>query len=133
MDCLFCKIIAGEIPAFKIYEDAESVAILDVHPRAPGHTMVLPKHHSQNVIELPAEKLGPVFTAVQKVAKKLRDVLDCDGLTVGINQGRVSGQMVDHLHIHLIPRWKDDGGTSIHSVVDNPPKESFEIIFNKLK
>ena len=131
--CLFCKIITGQIQAYKIYEDDNAVAILDVHPRAPGHTMVLSKTHAENILDLPNSDVGPVFTAVKKVAKKLKDVLNCDGLTIGINHGRVSGQLVDHLHIHVIPRWQDDGGKSIHSVVDNPSKETLEETYKKLK
>ena len=133
MDCIFCKIVSKEIPAEIIYEDADSVAMLDIHPRAPGHTMVVPKEHASNLAALSDEKVGPVFLAVQSVARKLKDVLKCDGLTIGINQGRVSGQTVDHLHIHLMPRWQNDGGGSVHSVVDNPPKESLDQIRNKLK
>lgn len=133
MGCLFCKIIKKEIAAQIIYEDDKTIAILDIHPRAPGHTMVLPKYHSPNILELPNEEVGSVFETVQKVAKHIKEVLSCDGLTVGINHGRASGQLVDHLHIHIIPRWINDGGTSIHSVVDNPPKENLEETFNKLK
>lgn len=132
MDCLFCKIIAKEIPSYIIYEDADALAVLDIQPRAPGHTMVLPKVHAATILELPGEKIGPVFAAVKAVAQKLKDVLSCDGLTIGINHGRVSGQLVDHLHIHLMPRWKDDGGLSIHSVVSNTPREPLEIIYKKL-
>ena len=133
MDCLFCKIIKGDIRAYKIYEDNNAVAILDVQPRAPGHTMVLSKTHAENILDLPDGNIGPVFTAVKKVAKKLKDVLNCDGLTIGINHGRVSGQLVDHLHIHIIPRWQNDGGKSIHSVVNNEPKESLEEMYKKFK
>ena len=132
MDCLFCKIINKEISAHTIYEDGEVIAVLDIHPRAPGHVMVLPKTHSENILDLPDKKIGPLFEAVKKIAKRLKDVLKCDGLTIGINQGRASGQMIDHLHIHLIPRWQNDGGSSIHSVVNNPPKEGLEDIRKKL-
>ena len=133
MDCLFCKIINKKIPAEIIYEDKDALAFLDIHPRAPGHTMVVPKEHAPNLAELSDEKMEPVFLAVKLVAKRLKDVLKCDGLTIGINQGRVSGQAVDHLHIHLMPRWQGDGGGSVHSVVDNPPKESLEEMYYKLK
>lgn len=133
MDCLFCKIIKGSIQAYKIFEDNETIVILDAHPRAPGHAMVLSKAHAENIFDLPDEKIGAVFGVVKTIAKRIKDVLKCDGLTIGINHGRVSGQMVDHLHIHLIPRWQNDSGSSIHSVVNNPPKESLEEIYKKLK
>lgn len=124
MDCLFCKIIKKEIKAEIVYEDKETIAILDVHPKAPGHTMVLPKAHSDNLLDLPNEKIGPVFQAVKKVAEMLKKSLKPDAFTIGINNGKYSGQLIDHLHVHIIPRWRGDGGKSIHSVVDNLPKES---------
>jgi len=119
-DCLFCKIVNKEINAEIVYEDQETLAILDVHPRAPGHTMVLSKVHAENILDLPEEKIGPVFLAVKKVTGLLKEKHRPDGFTIGINQGRASGQAVDHLHIHIIPRWHDDKGGSIHSVVNNP-------------
>lgn len=131
-DCLFCKIIRAEIPAHLIYEDPCAIAVLDAHPRAPGHSIILPKKHAETIIDLPDEDLRPTFLAVKTVAKKLKTMLHCDGLTIGINQGRVSGQMIDHLHIHVIPRWATDGGSSIHSVVSNPPKDPLAVIAKKI-
>jgi|SRR3989344_4167601 len=130
MDCLFCKIIKKEIPAKVIFENEAAVAVLDIHPRAPGHTVVLPKHHAPVLIELTDEHVGPVFLAVKAVAKKLKNVLNYDGLTIGINQGREAGQEVDHLHIHLIPRWKNDGGGSIQSIVNNQAKIDTSKLWN---
>ncbi len=132
MDCLFCKIANKEIPAQIIYESADATAVLDVNPRAPGHTMVLPKVHAKNILELPGEKIEEVFKAVKEVTNLLDKKLKPDGFTIGINHGKVSGQTVEHLHIHVIPRWNGDGGGSIHSVVDNSPKESLEEIKNKI-
>lgn len=122
MDCLFCKIIKKKIPSKIIYENEAAIAVLDIHPRAPGHTVVLPKHHAPILVELTDEHVGPVFLAVKEITKKLKTVLNCDGLTIGINQGRQAGQEIDHLHIHLIPRWGDDGGGSVQSIVNNPNK-----------
>ncbi len=132
MDCLFCKIANKEIPAQIIYESADATAVLDVNPRAPGHTMVLPKVHAKNILELSGEKIEGVFKAVKEVTNLLDKKLKPDGFTIGINHGKVSGQTVEHLHIHVIPRWNGDGGGSIHSVVDNSPKESLEEIKNKI-
>ncbi|MFH1346628.1 MAG: HIT family protein [Spirochaetota bacterium] len=132
MDCLFCKIANKEIPAQIIYESVDATAVLDVNPRAPGHTMVLPKIHAANILELPDEKIGGVFKAVKETTDLLNKKLKSDGFTIGINHGKVSGQTVEHLHIHVIPRWTGDGGGSIHSVVDNGSKESLEEIKNKL-
>ncbi len=130
--CLFCKIVAKEIPAYVVYEDKKTVAFLDIMPRSPGHTMVIPKYHSPNFLELPAEEVTPLFLAVKKVADILMAKLKPDGLTVGINQGRASGQEVDHLHVHLMPRWKGDNGHAVQLVVNNKPKESLTEIQKKI-
>lgn len=132
MDCLFCKIIKKEVAANAIYEDDHALAILDVHPRAPGHALVLPKVHAATILDLPEEELGPVFSAVRTVTEKLRRALAPDGFTIGINHGKTAGQAVEHLHIHIIPRWAGDGGSSIHGVVENPSNESVEQIAEKI-
>ncbi|TRZ64381.1 MAG: HIT family protein [Spirochaetia bacterium] len=132
MDCLFCKIANKEIPAQIVYENADATAVLDVNPRAPGHTMILSKVHAGNILELPDGKIEGVFKAVKETTGLLNKKLKPDGFTIGINHGKVSGQTVEHLHIHVIPRWTGDGGGSIHSVVDNRPKESLEEVKNKL-
>lgn len=132
MDCLFCKIINKEIPAEIIYEDGETLAILDIQPRSPGHTMILPKVHAENIIDLPEGKIKGVFIAARKAAALLEKSLRPDGFTIGINHGKVSGQTVDHLHIHIMPRWHGDSGGSVHDVVNNPPKESLKDIKNKI-
>lgn len=133
MDCLFCKIIKKEISAEIIYEDSVSMVVLDVYPRSPGHAMILPKNHAENILDLADEEIGGVFKAVKKVVAILNESLKPDGFTIGINHGKVSGQIIDHLHIHVMPRWRGDGGDSIHSVVDNPPKETLEEIKKKIK
>jgi len=132
VDCLFCKIANKEIPAQIVYENADATAVLDVNPRAPGHTMILSKVHAGNILELPDGKIEGVFKAVKETTGLLNKKLKPDGFTIGINHGKVSGQTVEHLHIHVIPRWTGDGGGSIHSVVDNRPKESLEEVKNKL-
>jgi histidine triad (HIT) family protein len=132
MQCLFCKIIKKEIPAEIIYKDDKTMAILDINPRSPGHTMILPKIHAENILDLPEEKIEGVFKAVKKVTELLNKSLKPDGFTIGINHGKISGQVIDHLHIHIIPRFKDDGGGSVHSVVNNPPKESLNKIKNQI-
>ncbi len=128
MDCLFCKIIKREIPAAVVYENESVLGILDVNPRAPGHTMILPKVHAENMLDLPNGVILPVFSAVKEMTEILRKAFSPDGFTIGINHGRVSGQSIDHLHVHIIPRWFTDGGGSVHSVVMNPPRESLDEI-----
>jgi len=132
MNCLFCKIANKEIPAEIIYEDAKTVAILDINPRAPGHTMVIPRIHAETLLDLPENEVGPLFSAVKKVTGLLKTALKSEGFTIGINHGKISGQVVDHLHIHIIPRFKNDGGGSIHSVVNNPPEKPLSEIKSEI-
>jgi histidine triad (HIT) family protein len=117
-DCLFCKIGKKEIPSEVIYEDVSALAFLDIHPLTPGHTLVIPKVHAENMLDLTNEAVGPVFLAVKKVTEQIQRALAPRGFTIGINHGKISGQAVDHLHIHVIPRYLSDGGGSMHSVVE---------------
>ncbi len=132
MDCLFCKIANKEIPSEIIYEDDKALAFLDIFPRAIGHTVVIPKSHAENILDLDDSMVGPVFLTAKRVTDILNKSLKPDGFTIGINHGAVSGQAVDHLHIHIIPRYANDNGGSIHGVVNNPPKESIKNIRNKI-
>ncbi len=134
MDCIFCKIISKAIPVeAMIYESDFAVGVLDIHPIAPGHTMILPKVHAETILDLPDAALEGVFRAVKETTARLKEVLLPQGFTIGINHGRVSGQTIDHLHIHIIPRWENDGGKSIHSVVQNPPQESVEAMAKRIR
>lgn len=132
MDCIFCKIAKGEIPAEVVYEDAGAVGILDLSPRALGHTMVIPKSHAENILGVPAGEVGPLFRAVQGIVGLLERALHPDGFTIGVNHGKASGQAVDHLHVHVIPRWHGDGGGSVHSVVENPPTEPLAAVRKRI-
>ena len=98
MDCIFCKIISGEIPCKKVYEDEKTLAFLDIQPKAPGHTVVIPKKHYINILDCPKEVLAAVIYTVQRVAKKYTAV------NVINNSGAKAGQEVFHLHFHVIPR-----------------------------
>ena len=131
--CIFCKIASGEIPAEKIFETEHAVAFLDIMPRAPGHTMVIPKIHAENLSDLPREEIGPYFEACQRATDLIKKALTPDGFTLGMNYGRVSGQEVDHLHFHILPRWQGDGGHSLQSVVSNKPTEDVKIIAEKIR
>jgi histidine triad (HIT) family protein len=133
MSCLFCKISKKEIPSEIVYEDDKTLAFLDIFPRSAGHTVVIPKFHAENIMALPDDLAGPTLLTVKKVTDILNKTLKPQGFTIGVNHGRVSGQMVDHLHIHVIPRYDGDGGGSIHSVVNNPPKESLKEIIHRIK
>jgi histidine triad (HIT) family protein len=131
-DCLFCKIIEKKIPAYIIYEDEHALAFLDITPRAPGHSLVIPKQHAPRIVDLPDPEVGPLFLAVKRVGEMLMKGLAPDGVTIGMNQGRAGGQEVDHLHVHLMPRFHGDNGHAIQAVVNNPPKEDVEDIQKKI-
>ena len=131
-DCLFCKIIKKQIPAKVVYEDDHAMAFLDIMPRTPGHTMVILKVHTPNLLELPDGEVGPLFLAVKHVAALLSKALAPDGITIGVNQGRASGQEVDHLHVHLMPRFHGDGGGAVQSLVNAKPKESIDATLEKI-
>lgn len=133
LDCLFCKIANGMIPAEKVYEDAAVFAFLDIEPKAPGHTVVIPKAHAENILNLSQDAIGPFFTAVKKITGIVEKALKPDGFTLGINHGKAAGQAIDHLHFHIIPRWRDDGGRSLHAVVNNPAKEKLEVVAKKIR
>lgn len=132
MDCLFCKIGKKEIPSKVVYEDEHTLAFLDMHPHAPGHSVIIPKSHAENILDLKEGEVGPLFLAVKKVTSILQKNLSPKGFTIGMNHGRISGQSVDHLHVHVLPRYEGDGGGSLHGVVKNPPRESLEEMHKKL-
>ena len=119
MDCLFCKIAAGEIPCFKIYEDDKTMAFLDVFPCADGHTLVIPKKHSTAFAEMTPEEAGILFEAVNKVSKQIMEKMETvTGLTIGMNTYESAGQTVMHTHVHIFPRENDDGGGTTHSIIN---------------
>ncbi|OIO18655.1 MAG: HIT family protein [Candidatus Magasanikbacteria bacterium CG_4_10_14_0_8_um_filter_32_14] len=125
-NCIFCKIIAGEIPNYTLYEDDFTLAFLDITPRAKGHTLVIPKVHAENLLELDESHVKNLLLAVKKAQEKLDKVLKPDGYNIGWNHGEAGGQVVPHLHIHIMPRYVGDGGTNMHAIVNNPGSESVE-------
>ena len=107
-NCIFCKIIAGEIPSATVYEDDDVKAILDVNPAARGHVIVLPKKHASDVFSIPDEDLSKAICVAKKVAAALKEAYKCDGVNILQNNGEAAGQTVFHLHIHVIPRFEGD-------------------------
>lgn len=108
-DCIFCKIAAGEIPSKTLYEDENFRVILDLGPATKGHALILPKNHAANLFELPEEDAAKVLCVAKKVAGMMKNKLGCGGLNLVQNNGAVAGQTVSHFHIHVIPRYEDDG------------------------
>lgn len=109
MDCIFCKIIKKEIPADFVYENDKSVAFLDIAPVNKGHTLVVPKNHSENMLTATDEELTNIIITVKKVAKAVISAVKADGWNLGVNNGASAGQAVMHAHFHIIPRFNDDG------------------------
>ena len=107
-DCIFCKIVAREAEATIVYEDPETLSFLDVHPLNPGHTLVIPKKHYANMLEMPTDEAGRVFATVAKVMKSVRKVSGADGISVGQSNGKAASQEVFHMHVHIIPRFNHE-------------------------
>ncbi len=105
--CVFCEIVAGAAPAFLVLDDGEAMGFLDVRPVFPGHVLVAPREHHETLVDLPAARVGPFFTSVQRVAGAVETALGAGGTFVAVNN-RVS-QSVAHLHVHVVPRTKGDG------------------------
>lgn len=108
-NCIFCKIIAGEIPSHTLYEDEMFKVILDVGPATKGHALILPKNHYANLYELPEEDAAQAIKLAKKMMINMTNKLNCDGFNIVQNNGEVAGQTVFHFHMHLIPRYKNDG------------------------
>ncbi len=106
-NCIFCKIIAGEIPSNTIYEDDEFKVILDLAPAAKGHALILPKEHYADIYEIDEEVAGKAMKLAKKLAIHMTEVLGCDGFNILQNNHEVAGQTVFHFHMHLIPRYKE--------------------------
>ena len=108
-NCIFCKILKNEIPSSTVYEDDKFRAIMDIGPVAKGHVILLAKEHAANLLEADDELLSAALPAVKKVAKAVKKTVGCDGINILQNNGEEAGQTVFHLHIHVIPRNKEDG------------------------
>ena len=109
MDCIFCKIIAGEIPAVTVLDEELVLAFMDINPSSPGHMLVVPKKHAENIFEISETDLAAVMKAVKRCATAVKEALKAEGVTVLQLNGKASDQIVPHLHIHIIPRWQNDG------------------------
>ncbi len=108
-DCLFCKIIRGDLPSYKIYEDEHVLAILDIHPINAGHTLVMPKNHATNIFDIGKADWATVSEAVRFLSIAIEKALQADGVNIAMNNREHAGQVVPHPHVHIIPRFKNDG------------------------
>ncbi|OGF30929.1 hypothetical protein A2533_03400 [Candidatus Falkowbacteria bacterium RIFOXYD2_FULL_35_9] len=109
MDCLFCKIVKGEIPCYKVYENDSVMAFLDINPINPGHVLVIPKEHFVNIEKTTQKVWLEIMLAVKKIIPEVLVVSKAQAFNLNINNGKIAGQEVDHLHVHIMPRFENDG------------------------
>lgn len=108
-DCIFCKIVAGDIPSYKVAENDLAYAFLDIHPANPGHTLVIPKRHAENVFETTPEEWHAMADLTRTLSIAIEKATDADGLNIKMNNREHGGQDVMHAHVHIVPRFKGDG------------------------
>ena len=109
MDCIFCKIVAGEMPSYKVYEDDKVYAFLDIFPVSAGHTLVVPKNHATNIFDIAPEDWAAVSEVARKLSIAIDEAVGADGVNIAMNNREHAGQQVHHPHVHIIPRFKGDG------------------------
>ena len=108
-DCVFCKIIDGKLPCYKIYEDDNMLAFLDIAPVHKGHCLIIPRQHRVDFPDLPDDLMGHFFTTTKRIAEAVKAAVNADAYNIGMNVGKEAGQIVMHAHLHVIPRYKGDG------------------------
>lgn len=119
-DCIFCKIIAGEIPSSKVYEDEKVLAFLDISQVTPGHTLVVPKQHFRNLLEMDADSASQLFARVPDIARKVMKATGAKGMNILNNNEEIAGQTVFHTHVHLAPRYDETDGLQISFEAHEP-------------
>ena len=130
-NCVFCMIVAGDIPSMRVYEDEDCIATLDIGPANPGHTLIIPKKHVKDLTELDEALAGKLLMAAKKIGMRQMERLGADGFNIVQNNGEAAGQSVLHFHIHVIPRFKDDGAVGLWKP-GNPSKDELSEIADKL-
>lgn len=108
-DCIFCKIVAGEIPCTKVFEDDLVFSLMDICPLNEGHLLVVPKEHFENILDIPPDLYGHLASVLCRISRAVQDSLSPDGMNVMQLNGRAGNQVVPHVHLHLVPRWNGDG------------------------
>lgn len=119
-NCIFCRIVAGEIPACKIYEDEQVLAFLDISQTTEGHSLVIPKQHVRNLLDMEGDLAGQLFSRVPMLARAVKEATGAAGLNVINNNEEAAGQTVFHAHIHLVPRYGQEDGISITYTTNQP-------------
>ncbi len=134
-ECIFCKIVRGDIPSYKIYEDDKVSAFLDIMPVNKGHVLVVPREHYENMIDAPSEVLCNIMAVIKKIIPAILKSVDAKGFNLGMNNGEIAGQAVPHLHFHIMPRFSNDGHRLFEQGAYNSgeAEEIQEAIVNDLK
>lgn len=133
MDCLFCKIINGEIPCTKVYENDKVLSFMDISPMNEGHMLVIPKNHGATILELSETDFLAVMSATKKIAEAANTALSPDGINILQLNGEAANQVVPHLHVHIVPRWDNDGLTVSKWVPVQGNMEQIGQIADKIK
>lgn len=132
-NCIFCKIIKGDIPSFTIYEDDTFKVILDRFPAAPGHALIIPKEHATDMFELPELTAAKLYPLAQKLGAKIKAAMGAEGMNIVQNNGEVAGQSVHHFHLHMIPRKAGDGIVLNRSSNMDTTIEELEEVLKKIR
>ena len=129
--CIFCDIVAGKLPAYKVYEDDLFIAILDRFPVNPGHALLIPKFHAEDLFGLCEKEAPQIMPLAMKIAAKIKETLSPAGFNIMQNNGKAAGQAVFHYHMHIIPRYEGDG-VKIHPRSKNVGEQELEEMASKL-
>lgn len=129
--CIFCNIISGEIPSYKVYEDTNFYAFLDISQATYGHTLVIPKQHFEDLFSMPDFLLEKMLVLVKELAIKVKKATNCKGINILNNNGEVAGQSVHHFHIHIIPRYDNDN-FDIKAAGNKLSDEEFKTLLSKI-
>ncbi len=132
MSCIFCKIIKGEIPSYKIYEDENCIAILDINPRAKAHTLVIPKAHVERLDDANISIVSNLFVSVKNTIDLLKKKIKMEGYNIVVNCGKVAGQEINHLHVHILPRFSKDNIKFEYPPVIEEFKKNLENIYREI-
>lgn len=132
-ECVFCHIVAGEAPAASVFEDDGFIAFMDINPINPGHVLVLPKVHRETLFDLDDREVVALFLRVAQIADAVKDAVGADGMNIGQNNGRAANQIVDHVHVHVIPRYEDDSPAGRWPDRKTVPVEDLEAVAQEIR
>ena len=130
--CIFCNIISGDIPSYKVYEDENFLAFLDISQATYGHTLVIPKEHFEDIFSMPNYLLDKMLIIVKELAVKIKQATNCKGINILNNNGETAGQSVHHFHIHIIPRYDNDN-FCIKAESNKLSEAEFNLLLSKIK